>query len=206
MPYLYNAFIEASETGVPIMMPMLMEDPVLTDIDDQFLLGRSLLVAPVVEKGGGSRLVHFPKGEWFDWWSDRPTHGTIDAEAPLSRIPLFVRAGAVIPMWPEAPPSTMDYHPEVIDLHVFVPSKDGVFRSRLVEDDGATYGYESGERLTTRITLTREGSHVRLDSETTGNPYSGFRRKAFRIHLRGSVTADIIEIAAGVEGFTWSRG
>ncbi len=208
LPYLYAAFIEATETGKPIMRAMVMEeqrDAELRFVDDQYMLGPDLLAAPVVQKGSTSRQVRFPRGEWFDWWSDLPIDDReVIAEAPLAKVPLFARAGAVVPMWPEVPPTTMGYNPESIDLHVFVPSSDGIHTSRLVEDDGASYGYERGERLTTCFVLSRQGGTIRLEAKTDGKPYPGFARRQWKIHLRGSAGALQQVVEASMEGFVWT--
>jgi len=196
MPYLYTLFVEASETGAPIMRPMVWadpHDPKLRKLDDQYMLGDHLLVAPVIEKNAVSRRVRLPHGEWFDWWSGASARGgDLLVDAPLGKLPLYAKAGAVISMWPEAPPSTMGYHPERIDLHVFVPSEDGVFESVLIEDDGATFGYEQGERLKTAFRLIRMGDSLHLEANTEGARYLGFKRTHFRIHLRG-VSVPIVE-------------
>jgi alpha-glucosidase len=207
MPYLYSLFVEASETGAPMMRPMVwadQEDPALRTLEDQYLLGPNLLVAPVIEKGSAKRRVRFPRGEWFDWWTGVPAPSReLVADAPLSRLPLYARAGSVIPMWPEAPPSTMGYRPETIDLLIFVPTEDGVFESRLVEDDGESFGYERGERLTTIFRLTRRGSSLEIETVVEGSAYPGFKRSMFRIHLRGAAPDMTHSIEASVEGFVW---
>jgi alpha-glucosidase len=205
MPYLYSAFVESSQSGVPVMRPLVMSDQTdarLPEVDDQYLLGPHLIVAPVVEKGATSREVVLPAGEWIGWWTEVPAKSGAVA-APLDQIPVFARAGAVIPVWPEAPASTLAYRPETIDLHVFVPSQDGTTESMLVEDDGETLGYEQGQRLVTTFRLTRAGDSLSLEATTTGAPFEGWRRTAFRVILRtpGSVPK-VVE--AGLEGFRWA--
>ena len=208
LPYLYTAFVTASQNGTPIMKPMIWEDPAdpyLRDIEDQFVIGPDLLVAPVVEKGIESRAVRLPKGEWFDWWTNRMVLGGIHlADAPLSGLPLYAKAGSVIPVLSEIPASTMDCHPESLDLHVFVPTRDGVFESVLVEDDGVTHAYQRGQRLTTRFVLTREGRRLHLSAQTEGASYPEFRRNSFTIRLRGAGPVLIETVPAPAQGFTWT--
>ena len=205
MPYLYTAFVEASLTGVPVMRPMALDfpdEPELRALGDQYLLGPSLLVAPVCEQGATSRRLVLPRGEWIDWWTGR-VHcgGPMVAQAPLDTVPLFVRAGAVVPMWPEPPASTMGYLPDSIDLVVAVPQRDGTFMSSLFEDDGLSMGFKRGERLTTTFEVTRVGDSLRLESSTSGNRYPGMARKSFRILLHGGQGAVATAALAGMDEF-----
>ena len=150
----------------------------MRDLDDEYLLGRDLLVAPVVEPGTTARQVYLPAGEWYDWHTgERFGGGTyVVAPTPMDRIPLYARAGAVIPMWPAAPATTAGHHPEAIELHAFVPAADGEHRSRLREDDGVT---RAGGHLETTFTLTRRGDEVTLRGEVDGDGYPEFARTSF---------------------------
>src|SRR5262245_37363149 len=117
LPYLYAAFVRAHETGAPVQRPLVFEhqdDPIARDVDDEYLLGPDLLVAPVVAAGATARQVYLPAGEWFDWHTGERTEGGryALAQTPMDRIPIYARAGAVIGMWPSAPPSTDGHHPE----------------------------------------------------------------------------------------------
>ncbi len=103
MPYLLSAARESSRTGVPIMRHMALEfpdEPNVHTLDDQYMLGRDLLVAPVMVAGARSRNVYLPAGRWVDF--HRPANvyegpGFVELPAPLARMPLLVRQGAVIP-------------------------------------------------------------------------------------------------------------
>ncbi|MBK8013883.1 MAG: hypothetical protein IPK13_21345 [Deltaproteobacteria bacterium] len=124
MPYLYSVFREASLTGIPILRPMLLEfqdDAIATHIDDQAMLGPSLLVAPILREDATDRDVYLPAGRWLDATSlaafDGPT--TIRVHAPLSAgSPTFLRAGALVPRWTDANSTTPP--PETtLELDVF---------------------------------------------------------------------------------------
>ncbi|MGA3216802.1 MAG: glycoside hydrolase family 31 protein [Acidimicrobiales bacterium] len=99
-PYLHSVARETSKTGVPIMRPLLLEfsdDEACWDIDDQFMFGPELLVAPVLEQGAGDRSVYLPAGaKWTDAWTGASVSGgtVVTADAPLERIPIFLRDGA----------------------------------------------------------------------------------------------------------------
>jgi alpha-glucosidase (family GH31 glycosyl hydrolase) len=103
IPYLDTLGHIASRDGTPIIRPLLVEypdDPEAVAVDDQYLLGAGLLVAPVLEEGATSRQVYVPDGVWYDLWTGTPIpSGWIEAETPLDRIPVYVRGGAAIPMW-----------------------------------------------------------------------------------------------------------
>jgi alpha-D-xyloside xylohydrolase len=104
LPYLYAAARRAAE-GVPLVRPLVYDyqsDPTTHHIDDEYMLGPELLVAPMF-KPRGSRDMYLPAGGWYDYWTDQRFDGArwIRYDAELETLPLFVRAGAVIPMGPE---------------------------------------------------------------------------------------------------------
>jgi alpha-glucosidase len=198
LPYIYAAFVEAAETGAPVQRPLVFDhqyDAALRDIDDQYLFGPDLLVAPVIAPGATSRQVYLPEGDWYDWHTGEHLTGKrfVIAATPMEQIPVFARAGAVIPMWPEAPDSTDGYHPEVVELHLFAPRRDGVSTSRLVEDDGLTYAAEDGAHLHTTFTVTRQGSRVEVAAAVEGDGYPESRRQAFHLVVHGAApnTVDV---------------
>ena len=103
IPYLLGLGAEASRTGIPLMRPLVLEypdDPQAVQIDDQFLLGADVVVAPVLSPGVEERSVYLPEGDWRDLWTGEPVRaGWITALAPVSTIPVYVRGGACIPLW-----------------------------------------------------------------------------------------------------------
>jgi alpha-glucosidase len=205
LPYLYAAFVRAHETGAPVQRPLVFDhqyDPAVRDIDDEYLLGPDLLVAPVVAAGATARHVYLPAGGWYDWHTGEPVGGSgyVLAATPMDRIPIFARAGAVIPMWPQAPPSTAEYHPSSIELHLFVPDADSTHSSLLQEDDGLSFAALEGARYRTTFEVTREGDRVALRAEVDGDGYPEFARTAFELVIHGaappSVVVDGIEMEA----------
>jgi alpha-glucosidase/alpha-D-xyloside xylohydrolase len=172
MPYLYSAVHEAHRTGMPIVRALWLHYPAdraAVARGDQYLWGRDILVAPVVEKGAASRGVYLPAGRWFDFWTEEARDGgrEIGRAVDLGTLPLFVRAGAIVPMGP-----VKQYTSEIVDgpLTVTVfPGADGAFT--MYEDDGQTFGYRRGDWMgvdlrwmeaTRRLTLTRaSGSRMR---------------------------------------------
>ena len=113
------------------------------------------------------------------------------APTPMERIPLYARAGAVIPMWPEAPASTSGHHPGVVELHVIVPAADGEWASLLQEDDGLTLAALGGACRRTTLTLSRAGGEATLAATVDGDGYPEFAREAFELVLHGDAPAAI---------------
>ena len=190
LPYLYAAFVEASETGAPVQRPLVFDhqdDLAARHVDDQYLLGRDLLVAPVYREGQTARPVYLPAGTWYDQVSGVAHEGPawITADTPLDTIPVYVRGGSVVPMWPEAPASTMGYHPTRIELHVYLPARDGETHSVLHEDDGETFGFRAGAFYRTEFTLRRAGGEITLEASVTGNGYPAFARREFVLVFHG---------------------
>ena len=145
LPYIYTAFVEAAETGLPVARPLFLEyptDATLFGIGDEFLLGSDLLVAPVLEPGKDRRALYLPPGEWVHYWSGARHDGArwVLVEAPFGQPPLFVRAGAVIPMHPIRQ-HTNEPEPRVTFLDVF---PGHALTGRLVEDDGETNAWQRG--------------------------------------------------------------
>jgi alpha-glucosidase (family GH31 glycosyl hydrolase) len=175
LPYLYALAWEAYLTGVPMVRPMTLEfpsDAALREVDDQYMLGGSLLAAPVLEAGVRSRRVRLPQGEWHDFWTDA-SHtgpGDIATPAPLDRLPLFVRGGAIVPLGPR-----MDCIPDghVFDdvrLHIWPPLGG---EALVYDDDGRTRGYSRGERTRTRIECTTSETNLRLKVHAAEGTFAG---------------------------------
>jgi alpha-glucosidase len=152
LPYLYNLFYAAAQTGAPILRPLVWhypQDPVTFNLSDQFLVGGDLLAAPVVQPGQTARAVYLPEGVWYRWGSDARREGPahIMAEAPLAELPLFVRGGAIVPMWPVAQ-HTGALQRDQLRLHLW----PGAGECAYYEDDGATRAYLRGDYRLTRFT------------------------------------------------------
>jgi len=145
LPYNYSLAREASDTGLPMMRALWLHypnDAEAVKLGSQYLWGRDLLVAPVIEKGAKVRRVYLPEGNWFDWWTGRKVEGKrwIDRPVDLATLPLYARAGAIVPLDPVrqftaqtvAGPTTLRVHPGA--------NGEGI----LYDDDGQSLGYRNG--------------------------------------------------------------
>ncbi|WP_318307642.1 TIM-barrel domain-containing protein [Amycolatopsis solani] len=158
LPYTYSYSAQAHQTGVGQVRPLALEYPddpnVWTDkAKYEFLSGTDFLVAPVYEKANVRNGIYLPKGTWVDYWSGKTYTGptTVDGyDAPLDTLPLFVRAGAVVPMWAEGTKSWQTRDKGELDLDVY-PQGKGSFT--LTEDDGVTRGYQRGEQAKQTFTV-----------------------------------------------------
>ncbi|UJF33786.1 glycoside hydrolase family 31 protein [Paenibacillus hexagrammi] len=162
VPYFYSLLHEASVEGSPVMRPMVYEfqaDPATWEESFDFMLGRSLLVANVLDKDAATRKVYLPGGsEWFDWYTKKHYAGgqTVELDVNLSSIPMFIRSGAIIPM---APKLHNIHNERIEELHLLVePSENTSFV--LYEDDGTTNNYQNGEYLRTTISVATERNTV----------------------------------------------
>lgn len=145
MPYLYTAARECSETGLPILRAMWLHHSGDADAvarGDQYLWGRDLLVAPVVEKRATSRTLYLPRGTWYDFWTNERIVGgrEVTRAVDLATMPLYVRGGAVIPMGPVRQYAD-EPGGEPLTLVVY-PGADGA--STVYEDDGVSFDYRRG--------------------------------------------------------------
>ncbi len=145
MPYLYSLAAAVHYDDYTIMRALPMDwpaDPQVRDLDDQWMFGPALMPCPVSEYGARSREVYFPEGDWYDFYSGARMSGgrSLTVDAPYERMPLYVRAGSIIPFGPEMQWS--DEKPaEEIRLYVYAGA-DAEFT--LYEDDGLTFAYEDG--------------------------------------------------------------
>ena len=166
IPYLYNLMVEAAETGHPVMRPLVYQfpsDPRCTDESFDFMLGPSLLVAPVLARGVRRRKVYMPAGQaWYDFYTQQCFAGgaVYSVAAPLEHIPLFVTEGSLLPLGEVVHPlvHTKDDLRQVL---LFPHVTEGTAALTLTEDDGHSLAYQRGER--TRLALTLHSSSHNLE-------------------------------------------
>lgn len=196
MPYIYSAFVEASERGLPIQRPLIVDfqaDTAVLEVDDAYLFGEHLLIAPVYAPGQRHRTIYLPQGTWHDWYTGEAFHGpqVVKAAAPIHYIPMFARGGSVIATWPAAPLTTAGYRPHCIDLHIFLPDETIERCTVLYEDDGTSFAYQRGEFWRTEFTFERDGRRFRLCASVQGDGYVEWQRALFRLRFYGSLGDEV---------------
>jgi alpha-D-xyloside xylohydrolase len=145
LPYIYSVAWKTTSEAYTMMRPLVMDfrtDVRAQAVGDQFLFGPAFLVSPVTEPAATSRHLYLPKARWHDFWTGAVTEGgrAVDAPTSLDRIPLYVRAGSIVPMGPDVEYSS-EKPADPIEVRVY-PGADGGFR--LYEDEGDNYDYEKG--------------------------------------------------------------
>jgi alpha-glucosidase len=170
VPYLYSLAHEAHDTGVPMMRPLAMEfpgDSRCANLSDEWLLGKSLLVAPVLDDTEGRR-VYLPEGTWHALGSGKAIDGgdDIDVAAKLDEIPIYVRAGTILPLGPIIQ-HTDDLPGGPLEIQIY-PGRDAQFT--LTEDDGLTTAYLKGNLRHTKFVWN---DATRTLSWKINGPYDG---------------------------------
>lgn len=172
LPYIYTSMEESSRTGVPLMRPMFFEFPeeeTLATNGEEFMFGGSLLVAPKVWPFLDPYLVALPKGDWYDFWTGSRMYGgkTISVDPPLDTLPVYVRAGSILPLQPviqhvgETPQGPLA-------LHVYPGPQCG---GDLYMDDGNTLAYQGGETLRQHFSCSVEQGSVQVEIAAAQGPY-----------------------------------
>jgi alpha-glucosidase len=198
VPYFYSLHEAAHRTGVPVLRTFPLQEPAEPSayrIDDQFFVGDDLLVAPLFNNEG-DRSLYLPRGLWYDFFSETPpVPGGREVErkaVPLDRLPVYVRAGAIIPLGPamqhtgEKPVDPLSVH-----VHSFAAAElaDGERTNAfdLYEDDGTSNGYQNGkfQRTHLRFRQTTDTVKLEVEAESGDGQYRSVRERAYRLHFRG---------------------
>jgi len=188
LPYIYTTMARASVDGIPPMRPMMLEfpdDESLAENDDEFMFGPDLLVAPVLAEGKNSRTVRLPAGEWYDYWSAKKYTGktSVTVDAPVGRIPVFVRAGAIIPTQ-QVMQSSGEAPVDPLTLQAFPPSEGQQYTSEYYEDDGISLQYEQGNYFKRTYTLSAAASSISLLMGAVDGAYKPHPRRV-QAQIRG---------------------
>src|SRR5207248_2962050 len=185
LPYTYTLAWQAHSLGLPLMRPLVMnypDDPRTWEMGSQYLWGDDLLVAPVTRAGAHSWPVYLPEGTWYDFWTHQRYEGGrgVAVDAPLDRLPLLARAGAIIPVGPVAQ-HTGELSGEEITLLVY-PA--GSTRFELYDDDGRTNAYRRGGYALTTIECEEEHGRARVRvGQPRGDPSMVPARRRYEVRV-----------------------
>ncbi len=162
LPYIYTAFWQYVDQGTPMLRPLCylgQKDSETYYRSDEFALGDHILACPITQEKSDGRWLYLPTGQWYYYWTDDKFSGEEEvwADAKLDRIPMYIRAGAVIPFYP-VQQYVGEKTIEELTLHVYYVN--GEETSMLYEDAGDGYGYEKGEKNIRKFIV--EGIHNKL--------------------------------------------
>jgi alpha-glucosidase/alpha-D-xyloside xylohydrolase len=184
LPYTYTLAWEARHSGMPLMRAMWLhypEDASARGLGSQFLWGRDLLVAPVFVKGAGSREVYLPKGDWYDWWTNAKSTGgqTVTRQVDLDTMPMYVRAGAIIPLDPVRQYTSQPVS-EPTTLRIY-GGADGEYT--LYEDDGISQDYLRGRGTWTRLVWNDRARQLTIEPGAPQGATNLPAKRVFRLQV-----------------------
>ena len=185
MPYIYSEAWQVTSEHGTLMRPLVMDwrtDVEAQNTGDEYLFGPALLVSPVYTEGATTRTVYLPKATWYDFWTgDRVEGGKrIEADAPLSKLPLFVRAGSIVPLGPVMEWTT-EKPVDPLEVRVYAGA-DGDFT--LYEDENDGYAYTKGEHATIALHWDDAGKTLTVGSRDGSFP-GMLAKRTFRVVLVG---------------------
>jgi alpha-glucosidase len=188
LPQIYNVMHEASTTGVPAMRPLVLEfpgDARTYGLDDQFMWGSDLLIAPVLREAERQRELYLPTGEWFDFWSGRRYAGGQSVVVPVTidSTPIFVRGGAFIFRQPVIQ-HTGEMAGQPLDVHVYPAARS---QATLYEDEGDGYAYRQNGFMRRTFTQSRDAAaSATIEAATPEGTYRPPKRDlVFHVHWDG---------------------
>ncbi len=195
LPYIYSLFREHEQSGAPVMRPLWYEFPNDKQtylVNDQFMLGSDVLVAPVVKEGMRTRGIYLPAdAEWVDWWTGTKFESgkTHYLQAPLDRLPLFIRVGAIVPTQTVIQ-HTGEMQNAVVTLNVAAGIQEGrIETATLFQDAGDGYGYRRGQFQRFEITHKRGSLSIKRSGTFNGQRLAGVEVKGISERPSG-ITAD----------------
>ena len=201
MPYLYTGIEEASRTGLPLMRPVFLEYPQASDYygnNRDFLFGRDFFVAPITTEMVDAEEISLPPGDWYDFWTNTKLSSKekFSLHPRLDEMPLYVRAGAIVPMQPLVQ-STEEKPNGPLELRVYLPNSasNSDCRGTLYQDDGHTFAYQKGEILRVSYSCQVSNGSVTVTSNVEKNAYQPWWKSA-QVTLFGA-TAQPKEVHIG---------
>lgn len=173
LPYIYDLMWKGESTGLPVMRPLVMHyehDSNVYEINDEFMFGENILVAPVVEQGKKVRTVYLPEGRWIDYWTKEVIEGGryIIKEAPLDTCPIYIKAGSIIPNYP-----ALNYVGEVDIKELTLDVYPGQGQYVHYVDDKGSYNYRNGEYTLYEFAM-KENEKAAIDINKKQDNFKGY--------------------------------
>ncbi|WP_443110653.1 glycoside hydrolase family 31 protein [Caloramator sp. mosi_1] len=203
LPYLYDLFYQSENKGLPIMRPLFMHymnDKNTYELNDEFLFGENILVAPILEQGKNFRAVYLPEGVWYDYWTGERLEGKrlVLKEAPIDICPIYIKAGSIIPTYEE-----MDYigEKELKEVEFEVYRGNGSYVH--YEDDRETFNYREGKYNLYKIAQFEQENVLNIQFSIEYKGFDmGYKNIKFRLkNIKASnVKVNDVEVKPEVDG------
>lgn len=206
LPYNYTLAWKNTTTGMPLARPLFTQFKGIADnVEDQYMWGDDIMVAPVLDKGVKNRNVYLPKGNWYDLWNHQFLTGdsTINVALTLDKIPVYIKAGSMIPTAPKVQ-STSYYTTENIKLTYYVGEEDS--QTQLYFDDGKTnHAYDRGLYELVTIAAQVNAQAITLDAKSEGEGYGNApAQRIFALRVVGlTQTPSEVNIGGQAIAFSW---
>lgn len=221
MPYLYHWFYQASVTGLPVMKPLLLDypsDSTAVSITDQFLVGDSLLVAPIYRPETEWRSVYLPEGEWIDYWTGEKHEGKqhIHVHAPLEKIPLYVKAGCILLEGAVRQYMEQTVDNEVLKASIYLTGTENTIETEWYEDDGVSFDYQAGAWNKLHINVAEQAETVTIHAGYEDREYVpsiagiqyrlvGFAAEPNQVICEGAAIPKAEQLNAGDHAWSYDR-
>lgn len=184
LPYIYTTFYQYAKSGTPMLRPLTFLDQGDSETyyrQDEFGLGDHLLVCPVIQADADGRWLYLPEGRWYYYWDDEQFHGGMEvwAEAPLDRVPIFVRSGAVLPHYPVMQ-YVGEYEIQELFLRMYYTNKP--YKSIIYEDAGDGYDYEKGAYSVKTYITTGSDDSFMVQQTIKGDYQSTYHNFSVTVH------------------------
>ena len=207
LPYNYTLAYENATVGAPLARPFNFNgenlDEKYADIEDQYMWGDEMMIAPVMKKGARSRKVIFPEGKWINWNNPKQTYkggSEVVVSAPLSKLPMFVREGAFIPQYLLPIENVTQYDPTFLTIKYF-PAEEETSYTMFEDDRLSTHSLENGQYQLITFTGWKENNETHINIEATGgNGYESMpQSRMFTFQVEGVKKAPkSVEISNGM--------
>ena len=183
LPYLYSAFYEYCEEGIPILKPLYyfdQEDPQTHFRTDEFIYGNHILVCPILEANAKGRRMYIPRGKWYDFWSNEVFYGGKEqwVDADIDSMPIFIQAGAIIPRYP-----IQQYVGEkkIDQLKLDIYYKSGIQDSVIYEDAEDGYDHKKGKYSLRNFKLTGKDSELIIQQFKSGRYITDYEKMNIKL-------------------------
>lgn len=197
LPYYYSQAWNSCNTGVPVFRPLWFEFPADSasyKIQDQAMIGSDIMIAPVFINKARKRLVYFPRGNWFNFWTNEQITGAggFEVDVPFDQLPMFIRDGAIIPFGKQLMNMPAEHRFDQLEIHNWGNRANSF---RIYDDDGLSTNYSQGEYLIRDISTFYENGRTSIEITASGHyPSLNDKESNYQFHMHKKASLESIVI------------